>query len=390
MGGAIRFTEMEQVIYGQPAAEAVAKEAARLNKSRVFIIAGKTMNDTTDEVDRMAEALGGVYAGRHVGIPPHTPRDAVVEAANAARAKDADLLVTFGGGSVTDGTKVIQVCLEHGVTDMAQLDDYCIRTTEDGKVQMPSLRPASVRQISVPTTLSGGEFNPLGGCTDPRIKVKQGYRHPSLVPITVVLDPAPTRHTPEWVFLSTGIRAIDHCVEAICSPEANHYCDADALHAIRLLSSGLPRVKADPSDMAAREDCLIGAWLAMTAVIAGVPMGASHAIGHILGGTCDVPHGYTSCIMMPAVLRWNAEDAALAERQKVVAEAFGKPGVAAGDAVREFVAGLGLPATLAEAGVGEDQFDLIAKNSLHDRWLHTNPRKVNGADDVIALLKLAS
>lgn len=390
MGGAIRFTAMEQVIYGKPAAEAVAKEAARLKKSRVFIIASRTMNNDTDEIDRMAEALGDAYAGRHEGIPPHSPRDVVVEAANAARAADTDLLVTFGGGSVTDGTKVIQVCLEHGVTDMAELDDYCIRTTDDGKVQMPSLKPSTVRQISVPTTLSGGEFNPLGGCTDPRIKVKQGYRHPSLVPVTVVLDPEPTRHTPEWVFLSTGIRAIDHCVEAICSPQANHYCDADALHAIRLLSSGLPRVKADPSDMVAREDCLIGAWLAMTAVIAGVPMGASHAIGHILGGTCDVPHGYTSCIMMPAVLRWNAEEPALAERQKIVADAFGRPGAAAGDAVREFVAGLGLPATLGEAGVGQDQFDIIAKNSLHDRWLHTNPRKVNGADDVLTLLKLAS
>ncbi len=241
MGGAIRFTAMEQVIYGKPAAEAVAKEAARLKKSRVFIIASRTMNNDTDEIDRMAEALGDAYAGRHEGIPPHSPRDVVVEAANAARAADTDLLVTFGGGSVTDGTKVIQVCLEHGVTDMAELDDYCIRTTDDGKVQMPSLKPSTVRQISVPTTLSGGEFNPLGGCTDPRIKVKQGYRHPSLVPVTVVLDPEPTRHTPEWVFLSTGIRAIDHCVEAICSPQANHYCDADALHAIRLLSSGLPR-----------------------------------------------------------------------------------------------------------------------------------------------------
>ncbi|WP_417520234.1 iron-containing alcohol dehydrogenase [Minwuia sp.] len=390
MAGAIRFTEMEQVIYGKPAAQAVAKEARRLGKSRVFIIAGKTMNETTDEVDRMADALGDAYAGRFAGIPPHSPRDAVVEAANAARDAGTDLLVTFGGGSVTDGTKVIQVCLEHDVTDMAQLDDYCIRTTDDGKVQMPELRPSSVRQISVPTTLSGGEFNPLGGCTDPRIKVKQGYRHPSLVPVSVILDPAPTVHTPEWVFLSTGIRAVDHCVEALCSPEANHYCDADALHAIRLLSSALPRVKADPSDMDARLDCLIGAWLAMTAVIAGVPMGASHAIGHILGGTCDVPHGYTSCIMMPAVLRWNAEEPALAERQKIVAEAFGKPGAAAGDAVRAFVAGLGLPGTLGEVGVSADQYDLIAKNSLHDRWLHTNPRKVNGADDVIRLLELAS
>jgi len=390
MQGTIRFTEMEQVVFGEAAAEAVAKEAARLKKSRVFILAGKTMNDTTDEVDRMADRLGPLYAGRFAGIPPHTPRDAVVDAANAAREADADLLVTFGGGSVTDAGKVMQVCLEHGVTEMAQLDDYCIGTTADGKVRMPDLRPASVRQVTVPTTLSGGEFNPLGGCTDPRVKVKQGYRHPSLVPVSVVLDPAPTVHTPEWVFLSTGIRAVDHAVEALCSPQTNPFCDADSLHAIRLLSSGLPRVKADPGDMAARLDCLLGAWLSMTAVIAGVPMGASHAIGHILGGTCDVPHGYTSCIMLPNVLRWNAEVPEHAERQKVVAEAFGAPGQPACDAVHRFIEGLGMPRSLSAAGVGTDQYDIIAENSLHDRWLHTNPRKVNGVGDVLTLLQMAT
>lgn len=388
--GTIRFTRMEQVLYGQPAAEAVAAEAKRLGKSRVFILAGKTMNDTTDEVDRVAEALGAACAGRFAGIPPHTPRDAVVEAANAARDAGADLLVTFGGGSVTDAGKVMQVCLEYGVTDMAGLDDYCIRTRDDGTVQMPDLRSVGVRQITVPTTLSGGEFNSLGGCTDPRIKVKQGYQHPSLVPQSVILDPAPTVHTPEWVWLSTGIRAVDHAVEALCSPRANHYCDASALHALRLLSSGLPRVKADPTDMDARLDCLTGAWLSMTPVVAGVPMGASHAIGHILGGTCDVPHGYTSCIMLPTVLRWNAREPALAERQKIVAEAFGRPGEAAGDVVHGFIEGLGMPRSLSAVGVGSDQFDLIAKNSLHDRWLHTNPRKVNGVEDVIELLGMAA
>lgn len=389
-GGVIRFSEMEQVIFGQAAADAVKAEAQRLDKKKVFLLVGKTMNDTTDEVDRVAAALGDRYAGRFAGIPPHTPRDKVVEAANAARAAGADLLVTFGGGSVTDAGKVMQVCLEHGVTDMAELDDYCIGTTEDGKVTMPDLRLATVRQITVPTTLSGGEFNPLGGCTDPRIKVKQGYRHPSLVPLSVILDPAPTIHTPEWVWLSTGIRAVDHAVEAICSPQTNAYCDGASLHALRLLSSGLARVKADPSDMEGRLQCLQGAWLSMTAVTAGVPMGASHAIGHILGGTCDVPHGYTSCIMLPTVLRWNAEEDAHRERQKIIAEALGQPGAPAGDVLHELIDGLGLPRSLSAVGVGPDQFDVVAKNSLHDRWLHTNPRKVNGLDDVMTLLNMAA
>jgi maleylacetate reductase len=126
----------------------------------------------------------------------------------------------------------------------------------------------------------------------------------------------------------------------------------------------------------------------MTNIIGGVPMGASHAIGHILGGTCDVPHGYTSCIMLPAVLRWNRS--VNKERQDLVAEALGKPGADAGDLLHAFIAGLGLPRSLREVDVGPDRFELIAGNAMHDRALHTNPRKIKGTDDVIEILKLAA
>ena len=156
------------------------------------------------------------------------------------------------------------------------------------------------------------------------------------------------------------------------------------MQALRLLSNGLPRVKADPTDLDARLKCQMGAWLSMTAVIAGVPLGASHAIGHILGGTCDVPHGYTSCIMLPAVLSWNAS--VNKERQALVAEAMGRPGTNAGDLMDDFISGLGMPRTLHEVGVGVDQFEVIAKNSMHDGWLHTNPRKIQGPEDVMEIL----
>jgi alcohol dehydrogenase class IV len=119
-----------------------------------------------------------------------------------------------------------------------------------------------------------------------------------------MLDPAITVHTPEWLWLSTGIRAVDHCVEGICSAEANPYADAQALHGLSLLTRGLPRVKADPADIEARLDCQIGSWLSMGPLASGVPMGASHGIGYVLGAAFDIPHGHTSCIM-PAVMRWN-------------------------------------------------------------------------------------
>ena len=167
------------------------------------------------------------------------------------------------------------------------------------------MKPPTVPQVTVPTTLSAGEFSAIAGVTDERHRVKELIRHPGIIPRTVVLDPAVTVHTPEWLWLSTGIRAVDHCVEGICSGEANPYADAQALHGLSLLARGLPRVKADPSDLEARLDCQIGSWLSMGPLASGVPMGASHGIGYVLGAMFDIPHGHTSCIMLPAVMRWN-------------------------------------------------------------------------------------
>jgi maleylacetate reductase len=110
-----------------------------------------------------------------------------------------------------------------------------------------------------------------------------------------------------------------------------------------LLSRGLLAVKANPRDLAARLDCQLGAWMSIMGSQNGVTKGASHGIGHVLGGTADVPHGYTSCVMLPHVLRFN--ESINGARQKLVAEALGSPGMKAADAVAALIASLALPAT---------------------------------------------
>jgi maleylacetate reductase len=119
----------------------------------------------------------------------------------------------------------------------------------------------------------------------------------------------------------------------------------------------------------------------------GVTKGASHGIGHVLGGTADVPHGHTSCIMLPHVLRFN--EPVNAARQAWVSEALGRPGDPAGDAVAALIASLDQPARLRDAGVRMDQLDTIAVESMHDRWVQTNPRKIDGPPAVRALLDAA-
>ena len=384
--GEIVFTAMERVVFGRPAADSVAEAAERLGARRVFVLAGSTLNRKTDAVRRIAQALGPRYAGVHDEMPAHSPRDAVIACADKAREAGCDLLVSVGGGSTTDGGKAVTICLEHDIREPEGLEPF--RTVVDeitGKRHFPQYRAPRVRQICVPTTLSGGEFNARAGITDSRLKLKQSFIHPGLIPLAVIFDPALTVHTPEWLWLSTGVRAVDHAVETFCSIDGNAYTDSTALQALRLLGRGLPAVKLDPNDLAARLDCQIGAWNSMAAIVTGTRMGASHAIGHVLGGSAGVPHGYTSCVMLPAVLAFNAE--VNADRQTEISAALGAAGQPAPEVLDRFIAGLGLPRRLRDVGVKREDLPRIATNCMLDDWTFSNPRKIEGAQEIVPILE---
>lgn len=386
--GRIVFGRMEEVYYGRPAAEVIAEIAQRSESTRVFLMASGTLNRQTDEIAKVRAALGNRAAGTFAAMPPHTPRASVIEAARLARSAKADLIVTVGGGSITDGAKAVQLCLANDIDGPEAMDALRSVKGPDGSVGPPPVKPPQVRQITVPTTLSAGEFSAIAGVTDERTKVKELLRHPGIMPQAVILDPAVTLHTPEWLWLSTGVRAVDHCVEGICSNEANAFGDAQALKGLALLTSGMARVKADPTDMAARLDCQLGSWLSMGPLGSGVPMGASHGIGYVLGAAFDVPHGHTSCIMLPAVMRWNRS--VNADRQALVATAMGRAGEDAGAALDAFIAGLGMPRTLSSVGVGPEHFQRIAEGAMGTPWVPRNPRRIAGPDDVRQILELAA
>jgi maleylacetate reductase len=385
--GTHRYPPMDRVIYGVPLDQALAEEVNRLDARAVYVMASGTLNRETDVIDTVRRVLGNRLAGVCAKIASHTPRIDVVAAANEARAAKADLILTVGGGSVTDAAKMVGLCLGNDVTAPEQLDRFRAVITADGKTERPPVKAPTVRSVDVPTTLSAGEFTPFAGCTDTVRNVKESFGHPLMMPQAVILDPAVTIHTPEWLFLSTGIRAVDHAVEDICSINPTPFSDGMSLQALRLLSAGLPAVKANPADLEARLNCQLGAWMSIMGTQNGVTKGASHGIGHVLGGTAHVPHGYTSCVMLPHVLRFN--EPVNAERQKWVSEALGRPDQSAADAVAALIASLGLPATLRDVGVKPEQLDEIAVGSMHDRWVHTNPRKIDGPPAVRALLDAA-
>lgn len=368
-------------MFGRPWISAVADEISKLGAQRVFVLAGTTLAGMCGLERQARAALGGRLAGFATGIRDHAPREDVVAAANRAREKETDFVVAIGGGSVIDAAKIVCLCLAADVRHADALGEF----TASRRPSLP--RGFAVRMGAVPTTLSGAEFTDFGGATDTQRKVKEAFAHQCMVPRFVVLDPAITVHTPRRLWLSTGIRAVDHSVECICSIDCNPLADASAFRALELLAPGLGRTADAPDDLRARADSMNGAWLSTIGLQSGVPMGASHGIGHALGGTAGVPHAETSCIMMPHVLRWNS--VVNEAKQARVSAALGDPRAAAADLIAELVSRLALPTRLRDVGVKPGQFGAIAAVALSDPWTQANPRPLVSVDSIVALLEAA-
>ena len=382
--GTHRFPRQDQVTYGRPAAEVVRELAGTFGAMRILLTTTRSLAQGL--AAQVAKDLGDLCVGVFSQIGAHSPREGVIAGAAEARKVDADLLVALGGGSVIDATKVMQLCLWAGLEQVEQLDAYRAGRGPD-RVDVAKL-PAGVRMVAVPTTLSAAEFTPFAGVTDMGRHAKEGYAHPLLAPRAVVLDPAMTRSTPPQLWFSTGMKAVDHSVEQLCTPQRAPYADTLAADGLKRLASGLAATRADPDNLDARLQCQFGMWLAISGASAGGGIGASHAIGHTLGGTYGVPHGITSCVTLPAVLVWSAP-AAMAQ-QALVSEILGAAGLSAGTAVGNLVRTLGLPTDLKSVGIRRDQFQAIAEHTMHDRGVRSNPRPITGPQDIVEILEIAA
>lgn len=382
--GIHNFPEIDRVVYGKPAAEALNDEAMRLEAKRVFLLVSRTLNTKTDEIEKIRSALGNKHVVTFDGIAQHTTRKQAAEVARQARDAQADLVVAVGGGSAVDLAKIVIMAMEHDIRDEAGFDPFVMGPG----VPFSPFRAPKVRQIAVPSTLNGGEYNAGALVTDERTKLKQIFFHPQMSPVAVILDPDLSLHTPMNLWMGSGTRSMDHGIEALCSPAGTPLADEVVLAGIRLLREGMLRTLQHPDDLEARRQSQQGSWLAAFGLQARIPMGASHGIGHVLGGTFDVPHYYCTPVIMPSLLRYNkafTEDA-----QKRLAAALGSPDMEAGDAFGGFVKALGLPTRLADVGVGEDKFEKISKIAINHRFVQANPRPFKSEADIIDLLRMAA
>ena len=374
----------QRVHRGAPVAEALPGELA--GADRVVLATTRSLAHGRAAA-AVRDAIGPRLVGVHDAMRAHSPIEDVAALAGMLREVRAELVVALGGGSVIDGAKVACLGAWRGLTEPAALLG-AVMPRGDTQPDGPDRAPPVPRIVAVPTTLSAAEFAPHAGVTDLAAGRKHRLADPFMVPKAVVLDPAATLETPAELLLSSGIRAVDHAAERWCSRAPQPFSDAVSWQAMRMLAEGLPAVRRGPDDLAARAACQQAAWLSVMGGWAGVPVGASHGLGYILGGARGVPHGVTSCLTLPAVMRWN--EAVNGGRQREVARLFGGAAAAAHGALRGFIAGLGLPVRLAEVGIAASEIPALAALWDGDAPIATNPRPVRGAADLEEMLRFAA
>ncbi|QDS70050.1 hypothetical protein FKW77_004149 [Venturia effusa] len=394
-------SQTPRISYGLSFPQACGKHVRdTFNSSRVYIIASKTLSTSTDALQRLESELVGKVVGKRIGMTPHTLWSECLEVAKEVRSLDADLIITLGAGSLTDAAKIVSLALANGASTVLDLDG--LHSGHDWASDRTGINTAMIPIISIPTTLSGGEYQKLAGGTKDSTQQKHGFNHGTVGPSLVILDAQLTTTTPDQFWLSTGVRAIDHCVETLCSMTAHDVSiDEAAADGLRQLVPGLLRCKKDKGDLEARHLCQLGVIKAMTAVRGGVELGASHGIGHQLG-PLGVGHGETSCILLPAVCKYNFK--VNEERQRKVMDILwqqtevkavllqqGPTPITAdlGDLLDCIISQLGMPRSLKAVGVGEDKLDLLATNSLNDKWCHTNPIPLETKGQVLEILSAA-
>lgn len=385
---------MEKVLSGAGCVASLAGLLAGHNVSRALLVTGRTLG-ASPYLDRIREAAGGRIAGVFAETVQHVHRPAVLAAAEAARAIGADAVISFGGGSPNDTAKGVLLALAEDIRSEADFDRHMIEFRYPDHLVVPEMRGRALPMFAIPTTLSAGEFTHFIGITDPVRQVKDLTIDRQLTAKAVILDPELTLATPEWLWLSSGMRAVDHCIEALQSITAHPFTDALGAHALGLLYRHLPASKADPSNVAIRTQLQIAAWMSV-AGLANVTLGLSHGIGHQLGARLDVPHGHTSCVMMHHTMRFNRSHAS--RRQAWIAQLLGvdvrnlsdeQAAISAADAVEQFTRELGLPTRLRDVGVTPHDFAGIAADAMLDMIVATNPRPVRSEAEVVGLLEMA-
>ena len=325
-----------RVVFGVGRIRQVPDGVELLGAERVLLIAGGREKKYADE---LAAALGSRLVDRIGEVVMHVPAALAAAAHEQTEQSRADLLVCLGGGSAI------------GLANAVVL-----------RTRLPIL--------AVPTTYAGSEMTPIWGVTDGGRKTTGRDR--TVLPATVVYDPALTTSLPADISAASGMNALAHLVEGLYAPDASPVTAVLAEEGIRALADALPRVVVAPGDLDARSCALYGAWLAGW-VLGTAGMGLHHKICHVLGGAYNLPHAGTHSAVLPFVTAYNAPAAPAAMVR--AARALGAQDPAR--ALWKLAERIGAPTSLAQVGLDPGRIPEAAR--LVVETSPVNPRPVDRA-----------
>lgn len=383
-----------RVVFGRGALARLGDELDALGVARAFVVSGPSVADKTDLLSRVRSILGKRWVGQYSGLSMRAPLPRAVEAARSASDLGCDALVGVGGSTVSDAARVVAFMVKEGALDAAGVRALGELLKVDPPITTGMVGLATV--VHVPTTLSGGEFSiGKGRVLDEEAGEKIKIDHPGLHTDLVILDPEATRRTPDWLWYSTGVKALDHAIERLYARNHQPATDAPVLMAAELVFRNLQRSGGSSGDLDARLGCQVAAWLSMM----GVPnnlFGLSHAIGHAIGIRYGVPHGYTSCVTQPHVMAFNRP--ASAAKQAMLARAIGidmraqSDEAAAAEAARavdRFIGALGMPRRIRDLDIPRDALGGLAEHVARNPYAHGNPIPVTRPEQAMEVLELA-
>jgi alcohol dehydrogenase class IV len=313
MKGDFIYSNPRTIRWGAGSLSHLESELARLSAERPVLVTTRSLLSSLDRLS--IKPVATAVIAQHA---PMSQIDAGVEEAASTR---ADAIVSFGGGSVIDAGKIISVRLSNG---------------------------RGLPHIAIPTTLSVAELFAGAGFTN-EAGDKAGMRDPGLLVETVIYDAELTLDTPMELWLSTGIRALDHAVEGFLAEGEHPFNDVMAIAGIRRLFESLPRAKASPRDIDVRTENQLAAWFSFTLPAASAS-GLSHMMGKQIGARHRIPHGVTSCLLLPHVMRYL--ERRMPDRVALLSEATGPD--PAGQ-VQGLIAALGLPQHISAYGIAEPE-----------------------------------
>lgn len=390
-----RYLPMDVVHHGAGAISRVSDAASELGTVRAFVVTSPSVATATNAVELISERLGTRLVHVFDGVKPHVPYECLQPGLDALRASGADVLVSVGGGSSIDAARALALASGEGLQDVMELERFRAEFEPPSTTTIPTTSGRALPHIAIPTTLSAAEFANAGAVTSVDRQTKDLLIADELTPRAVILDPELAVQTPISLWSSTGMRALDHAIESVYSPNGGPVIDVLSLDAVRRMASALRGAQADPASVPARERGQVAAWMSYFGEM-NLTLGLSHAIGHQLGARFGMQHGLTSCIVLPQVIRFLAP--VVGQRLALVAGALGVdeavvsdigPGEAAARAVEQLVSDLGLPSRLRDVGVQTGDFAGLASAVLGDLVVAGSPRPVTHAQ-VVDILETAA